>query len=149
MKVSYAHVALVAVSVSCGGPTALAFVLPAAAVARPSSTPCGRPTPASNGQVSTRPLRATVARIRPSPLAAAREDCKSCMEAELLEEEMKKAGKGDKAKGVAARRAALEEVCSAWMIDYNLAVDTERKSPVRFAPRPTRRTTLAVDLSRC
>ena len=101
MKASHVHAAVLA---TCMAPSGLAFLTPPAALTR------GAPLTAapSNGQGA---LGTPVARLA-SRLAAAREDCKSCMEAELLEEERKRAGMEgeDGGERVAARRAALEAV---------------------------------------
>lgn len=102
MKASYA---LTVVLASCRGPTAVVGFLPLQATALARAR--------SSAPVAARPLIAdssVAAGGRGSRLAAAREDCKSCMEAELLEEERKAAAKGGGAEGAATRRAALEEV---------------------------------------
>lgn len=114
MKVSHAHAALAAVMATCAASTALAFLPPpTAALARGTSLAAAA---ARNGHGALgSDLRGgapvAVARVA-SRLGAAREDCKSCVEAELLEEERKRAGAEgeDGGKRVAARRAALEEV---------------------------------------
>ncbi|CAM9684785.1 unnamed protein product [Ectocarpus sp. 12 AP-2014] len=101
MKASYALAAILGL---CRGPTAVVSFLP------PSATALARAK--SSSPVSAGPLIAAsrvAAGGRGSRLAAAREDCKSCIEAELLEEERKEAAKGGGAEGAATRRAALEE----------------------------------------
>eukprot|EP00752_Nemacystus_decipiens_P011426 g10147.t1 len=103
MKASYVHAALSVVMVTSMSPSGLAFLTPTAALARDAHLTSAP----SNGQGA---LCTPVAYLA-SRLAAAREDCKSCMEAELLEEERKRAGMEgeDGGERVAARRAALEE----------------------------------------
>lgn len=104
MKASNIHAALAAVLTACVTPTVLAFLPPPAALAPRS--PFLLTPPSGSGPQAPSAARAPPAAPRAaSCLAAAREDCKSCMEAELLAEERKG---GDAA---AARRAALEEVC--------------------------------------
>ncbi|CAM9753830.1 unnamed protein product [Ectocarpus sp. 4 AP-2014] len=90
----------------CRGPTAVVSFLP------PPATALALARAKSSAPVAAGPLIAAssvAAGGRGSRLAAAREDCKSCMEAELLEEERKAAAKGGGAEGAATRRAALEE----------------------------------------
>ncbi|CAN0134658.1 unnamed protein product, partial [Ectocarpus fasciculatus] len=103
MKASYALAVALAF---CGGPTAVVAFLP------PPATALARAK--SSAPVAAGPLIAAASSVaaggRGSRLAAAREDCKSCMEAELLEEERKAAAKGGGAEGAATRRAALEEI---------------------------------------
>lgn len=109
MKASHVHAALAAVMATCMAPSGLAFLTPPAALSR-SAPLTARP---SNGQGA---LGTPVGRLA-SRLAAAREDCKSCMEAELLEEERKRAAMDaeDGGERVAARRAALAEVGAAFV----------------------------------
>lgn len=106
MKTSHVHAVLAAFMTTCMTRTGLAFVPPQAGLA------LGAPltAAASTGQGALG-ARVPAARLA-FRLAAAREDCKSCMEAELLEEERKRAGAEgeDGQKRVAARRAALQEV---------------------------------------
>lgn len=102
MKASYA---LAVVLGLCRGPTAVVSFLPPPATALAGAK--------SMAPVAAGPLIASssvAAGGRGSRLAAAREDCKSCMEAELLEEERKAAAKGGGAEDAATRRVALEEV---------------------------------------
>ncbi|CBN79979.1 thioredoxin-like protein [Ectocarpus siliculosus] len=99
-----ASCALAVVLGLCRGPTAVVSFLPPPATALAGAK--------SSAPVAAGPLIAAssvAAGGRGSRLAAAREDCKSCMEAELLEEERKAAAKGGGAEGAATRRAALEE----------------------------------------
>ncbi|CAM9683237.1 unnamed protein product [Pylaiella littoralis] len=119
MKAFCFHVLLTAVLAASKGPTVSAFLPATASLARHiSSSGSARDdallTPSSNnnrpsslGAVKAR----AEARGRTPRLASAREDCKSCMEAELLEEERKRAasGQGGGGNGAATRRAALEE----------------------------------------
>ncbi|CAB1100695.1 unnamed protein product [Ectocarpus sp. CCAP 1310/34] len=103
MKACYA---LAVVLGLCRGPTAVVSFLPppatALALARAKSS-------ASEAAGPSIAASSVAAGGRGSRLAAAREDCKSCMEAELLEEERKAAAKGGGAEGAATRRGALEE----------------------------------------
>lgn len=127
MKASCFHVFLIAVLAACKGPReVVAFLPPTTALAGrgscSSSSTASRDallllTPSSNNQqlplgVVQAQARGAAARGKAPRLAAAREDCKSCMEADRLEEEKKRAAseEGDGGKGAAIRRAALAEV---------------------------------------
>lgn len=103
MKAPHVHAALAVVMATCMTPTGLAFLPPPAALTRSRASV----TAVGSGQGAAAPAARLASR-----LPAAREDCKSCMEAELLEEERKRADMDgeDGGKRVAARRAALEEV---------------------------------------
>lgn len=111
---SCAPAVLVGVLVTCSGPTALAFLSPMSArgaspiihnggsAASALKTSSRLPRPAPFHPVPTR---------RGVPIAAAREDCKSCMEEELLAKERAAGNGGDDQEGIEARRVAFEQVC--------------------------------------
>lgn len=113
MKASCLYALLTAVLAACKGTTVSAFLPPTTALARCSSSSSSSASALLTPSGSRKPLGIVQARAaargRTPRLASAREDCKSCMEAELLEEERKRAA-GDGGKGAASRRAALEEV---------------------------------------
>lgn len=129
MKASHVHAALATVMATCMISTGLAFLPPPTAFAG-GAPPTAAARNARNCQGAV--LGAPVERLA-SRLTAAREDCKSCMEAELLEEERKRAGMEgeDGGKRVAARRAALEEVGTFGHILKPADVVTQNQPPTR------------------
>lgn len=108
MKTSYSVIALSAILATCRSPLAFAFFSPTTALSQSSRVTTYGPT----AEVSRpRPLiegRASASRgdVRQ---AAVRDDCKSCMEKELLAEE-EAAGKGLGGANKGDRRASFEEV---------------------------------------
>lgn len=120
MKSSSAHAALAFVVAICRIPVSLAFVSPVTALSCISNIH-GRAASSGAtvrndhaGSASSRPAYSNAAaaaaagRSGAFRLAAAREDCKSCMEKELLEQELENRVEVD---GRETRRAAFDEVC--------------------------------------
>lgn len=123
MKASSAHAVLATIVVMCGIPSALAFMSPVTVLSRTSNihecaARSGTPPIADRnertGPAWSRPYfnaaaAAAAGRGGMIRLAAAREDCKSCMEQELLEQEL---ANGVEVEDRETRRAAFNEVCT-------------------------------------
>lgn len=121
MKASSAHAVLGTIVVMCSITSALAFLSPVTVLSHKNSihqctARSGTPTAADrNGRTGpawSRPhFHAAAAGGRGGMirLAAVREDCKSCMEQELLEQEL---ANGVEVEDRETRRAAFDEVCA-------------------------------------
>ena len=113
MKASCAHVALASVLTACTGGVALAFLPPAVRVPHGGSQARHALGSTSQGSATRAAFKGCVARGGIAPREgvrlAAREDCKSCMEKDLLEAEAA-AGRGVKEDDREGRRALFEEV---------------------------------------
>eukprot|EP00904_Undaria_pinnatifida_P006117 jgi/Undpi1/2635/HiC_scaffold_13.g06014.m1 len=112
MKASCAHVALASVLTACTGSVALAFVPPAVRVPHGGSQARHALGSTSQGSATMAAFKGGVARGAIAPREgvrlAAREDCKSCMEKDLLQAEAA-AGRGVEEDDREDRRALFEE----------------------------------------